>query len=171
MEGRFMFKRTKIADERIVNTKNKIYRECYNLVMFISLGSIIVKMILGMRAMENFALELILLIGVSSYYTIRAVKLGVFSEEAELLEANRKVKIGVRTAIAGVAFGIVLGVIFGINSAMNYANSTSQGVYYFFLTFFISVMMYATVFFVIVLIPYLIAKKKSEQVNSKMLDE
>lgn len=166
-----MFKQAKIVDERIVNTKNKIYRECYNLAMFISLGSIVVKMVLGMRAMENFTLELILLIGVSGYYTIRAVKLGVFSEEAELLEANQKVKFDVRTAIVSVAFGIILGVIFGVNSAMSYADSTSQGVYYFLLTFFTTIMMYAPVFFLIVFVPYFIAKKKSEQVNRKMLDE
>ena len=71
----------------------------------------------------------------------------------------------------GAAIGIVLGIIFGFNSALNYADGTVQAIYYFVLTFATTVMMYTPFLFIILCVPYIVAKKKSELVNKKMLEE
>ena len=61
--------------------------------------------------------------------------------------------------------------MFGLNSALNYADNTTQAVTYFVLVFIVTILMYAPVLFLIIYVPHLLAKKKSEQVNRQMLEQ
>lgn len=170
-----MFKRQTIQDERIINLRNKIYGEIYVLVLVICSGSILLKVISGRRGFEHLGTEIIILIGGALYYLVRSANLGIFSEEV-MYAKGREVKdpdshMAIQGIGIGAIIGIVLGIIFGLNSALNYADGTGQAIYYFFLTFAATVMMYTPFLFIILFVPYIVAKKKSERVNEKMLEE
>lgn len=168
-----MFKRKAITDERIVNAQNKIYRELYSIIMVICAISMVVKSVFGMR--EHTYTEIAILITGGIYYLVRSARMGIYSEEAELKTKNSKWNADTHSLIysagLGIIIGIILGVIFGLNSALNYADDTTQAVTYFFLVFAVTIMMYAPVLFFVVFVPHILAKKKSEQVNRRLLEE
>ena len=168
-----MFKRKAITDERIVNAQNKIYRELYSIIMVICIISIVVKSAVGTR--EHTFVEIAILSTGVVYYLIRAARMGIYSEEAELKSKNSKWNADKQSLLysggLGIFIGIVLGVILGLNSALNYADDTAQAVTYFFLVFAVTIMMYAPFLFFVVFVPHMLAKKKSEQVNRRMLEE
>lgn len=82
---------------------------------------------------------------------------------------NPDSRIAIKGIGIGAVIGIVLGLVFGINSALNYAEGMGQSIYYFFLTFATTVMMYTPFLFIVLFVPYILAKKKSERVNKKCL--
>ena len=170
-----MFKRQTIQDERITNLQNKIYGEIYVFVLVICIGSMELKVISGRGGFEHLGTEMIILLGGALYYLVRSANLGIFSEEVMYAKGREVKDPDSRMAIQGIgigaAIGIVLGIIFGLNSALTYADGTGQAIYYFFLTFATTVMMYAPFLFIILFVPYIVAKKKSERVNKKMLEE
>ena len=93
------------------------------------------------------------------------VLLDVFSSTSEQWGKNGVICIGdaVHTMTPTGAFGL--------NSALNYADSTAEAVKFFFLVFAVTVMMYAPVIFLVMYVPHMVAKKKSEQVNERMLEQ
>lgn len=170
-----MFKRRMIQDERITNLQNKIYREIYVFVLVICSGSMVLKVISGRGGFENLGTEMIILIGGALYYLVRSANLGIFSEEVRYAK-GRELKdpdsrMAIKGIVIGAAIGVVLGIVLGLNSALNYADGTRQAIYYFFLTFATTVMMYTPFLFIVLFVPYILAKKKSERVNEKMLEE
>ncbi|MCP1144434.1 DUF6773 family protein [Lysinibacillus endophyticus] len=170
-----MFKRQMIQDERITNLQNKIYREIYIIVLMICSGSMVLKVISGKGGFENLGTEMIIFFVGALYYLVRSANLGIFSEEIMYAKGKEVKNPDSRIAIKGIGIGavigIVLGLVFGINSALNYAEGMGQSIYYFFLTFATTVMMYTPFLFIVLFVPYILAKKKSERVNKKMLEE
>lgn len=166
-----MFSQKKISDERIVNLQNKIYREIFILITIICIASIGIKFLTIGTEFNNIATEFFILILSGVYYQYRSVKTGLFSDEVEISNANHKFKYSTRTLIFVVIIGILFGLIFGLNSAINYANTTSQAIYYFFLVFFGSLVFYIPVLLLVLFIPYVILKIQSDKINRKMLQE
>lgn len=161
----------KVADERVYNMQNKIYREIYILTIIIVVVSIGVKFYRFGVGMESVATEMIILIGVSLYYGFRSSQLGVFSDEVELHDANSKFSYSTKQLITGIGMGLIIALFMGINSAYRYADTSSQAFNYFFLVFIVSLIIYVPFYLLILFTAYKSALNKSQKVNSKMLEE
>lgn len=161
----------KVDDERVLNIQNKIYKEIYFVVMGILLISIAVKYIMIELSLQIVLTELIIIIVASIYYTSRSAFLGIYSDEVELHDNRTKMKLSNKNIIGGIALGIVIGIIFATNSAVNYADSPQQAMYFFILVFITSLLIYAPLFSGLSSIIYFAAKKKSDQIVKKELDD
>ncbi|NEU32140.1 hypothetical protein GN156_15405 [bacterium LRH843] len=161
----------KLIDERVLNTQNKIYKEIYIIIMVLLLISIAIKFITIEMSLQVVLTEWIIIIVTSIYYIGRAAFLGIYSDEVELHDNESKVKLSNKNIIGGISLGFVLAIIFATNSAVSYADSPQQAIYYFILVFFISLLIYAPLFVGFSTITYFVAKKKSEQIIKKDLEE
>ncbi|MER2108275.1 MAG: DUF6773 family protein [Solibacillus sp.] len=166
-----MIWRKQVADERVRNAQNKIYREVYNVITLICCISIAVKFITIGVSFEVILTEFIILIGGSSYYAFRSTQLGLFSDEVEMHDATSKIPYRKKTILYGIIFGLVIALFMGINSAVNYADSTQQGIYYFASVFIFSIIIYAPFFAAFLFTGYYTSKKKSDKVNEKNLED
>lgn len=166
-----LFKQKKFSDERIVHMQNKIYREIYMIITIICFASIGIKFLTVGRELNFIITELIILLLSGFYYQYRSVKLGIFSDEVEISNANSKFPYSTRTIAGSAVLGVLIGIAFGLNSAFNYANSTSQAISYFFSVFFISIMIYVPVLLFLFIVPHNLSKRQSDKVNRKMLEE
>lgn len=166
-----MISQKKILDERIINMQNKIYREVFIFITIICFASIAVKFLTIGREFNLIVTEFLILILSGVYYQYRSVKTGLFSDEVEISNANHKFKYSTRTLMIVAMIGILIGLMFGLNSAINYADTTSQAIYYFFLVFFGSLVFYIPVLLLVLFVPYVILKIQSDKINKKMLQE
>ncbi|ADC51526.1 hypothetical protein BpOF4_17425 [Alkalihalophilus pseudofirmus OF4] len=161
----------KPVDERITTIQNKIYREIYYLVMLITLASVIFKFITIGTSLNVVLTEVLILLGASTYYLIRSASLGIYSEEVEIHDSNSKVTRNKKNFYWGLALGLVLALIFATNSAINFADTSQQAIYNFILVFIVSLFIYAPFFIAFSVVTHNAAKKRSDQVNQKLLDE
>ncbi|MER1986255.1 MAG: DUF6773 family protein [Solibacillus sp.] len=166
-----MIWRKQVVDERVRNAQNKIYREVYNVITLICCISIAVKFITIGVSFEVILTEFIILIGGSSYYGFRSTQLGLFSDEVEMHDATSKIPYRKKTILYGIIFGLVIALFMGINSAVNYADSTQQGIYYFFLVSLVSLFIYVPFLTAFLYVSYYTTKKKSDKVNEKNLED
>ena len=165
------FKKSVTQDERVFNIKNKIYAEIYMLVIVICGISALVKHYVYDLNIEHMFTEFIILIAGAIYYMFRSVMLGVFSAEVELHDRKSKRSMHQKNLIYSIAFGIGIALFMGINSAVRYAEGPGQSMEYFFITAFASLMFYLPFFVIILVVGNGIAKRKSDKVMSKMLDD
>ena len=101
------FKKSTAEDERIVNLKNKLYKEVYTLIMIICSISVIIKSFALPRT-ESVWLEMLIILGGSLYFGIRSVALGIYSDEVEVHDQRSKISFSMRTAIWGLVIGFAL---------------------------------------------------------------
>ncbi|GAB6929079.1 hypothetical protein JCM10914A_30620 [Paenibacillus sp. JCM 10914] len=140
------FKKHSAEDERIVNLKNKIYKEVYILIMIICSISVIIKSF-ALHPTESVWLELLIMLSGSIYFGIRSVALGIYSDEVEVHDQRNKMSFSKRTALWGLAIGIILALYFGIRSAVLFGNdNSSTEIKYFFMVFFVSLILYIPLF-------------------------
>ncbi|WP_096155636.1 MULTISPECIES: DUF6773 family protein [Bacillus] len=165
----FFNKNAVLKDERIVALQNRIYREIYYLVIGIIFVSLAYKLFVGTFDLQNIALELILLLTVGAYYTLRSMQLGVFSAEVELHDQQSKVPMKWKTVLTGVVLGIGIALFFGINSAIRFAETTAEAYNFFFLVFFVSLIIYLPFFLIFFGGSFLMALKGSEKAMEKEL--
>ncbi|MFB5283125.1 DUF6773 family protein [Peribacillus sp. Hz7] len=157
-----LFKRTKkTTDERIENVRNKIYKEMYHVIMAICLVSFVVKMYKYGAGIEEVVLELVILIGGGVYFLARSIFLGVFWDEVEMHDRTSKTSMSMKTIFSSVGLAFIIAVVMGINSAVSYADSSSQGLWYFTLVSFVSVIIYLPILLFLFGGIYLLAKKVS----------
>ncbi|RID82198.1 hypothetical protein D1953_18775 [Peribacillus asahii] len=157
-----LFKRTKkTTDERIENVGNKIYREMYHVIMAICLISFVVKMYKYGAGIEEVVLELVILIGGGVYFLARSIFLGVFWDEVEMHDRTSKTSMSMKTIFSSIGLAFIIAVVMGINSAVSYADSSSQGLWYFTLVSFVSVIIYLPILLLLFGGIYLLAKKVS----------
>ncbi|USK68639.1 DUF6773 family protein [Peribacillus asahii] len=157
-----IFKRTKkTTDERIENVRNKIYKEMYHVIMAICLVSVVVKMYNYGVGIEAVVLELVILIVGGVYFLARSIFLGVFWDEVEMHDRTSKTSMSRKTIFSSVGLAFIIAVMMGINSAVSYADSSSQGLWYFTLVSFVSVMIYLPILLLLFGGIYLLAKKVS----------
>lgn len=166
-----MFWKSKHLDERVKNQQNKIYKEIFFFVLLICLISILIKFITEGVSSQNVLTERLILIFSAVYYCGRAAYLGIFTDEVEIHDSASKFKLSTKFIILGVTIGMVIAIIMGVNSAFNYAESTSQAIYFFFMVFFISLFMYSSFIAGILILFYGLAKKKSDRVIQRMLED
>ncbi|WP_163582480.1 DUF6773 family protein [Gracilibacillus saliphilus] len=163
--------KNKIQDERVVHEQNKIYREIYLLIFAICFVSVIYKFFIYGFEMEHVATEMVIFLAAGIYYSVRASQKGLFSAEVEMHDSKSKWSYQTKTIVIGVATGIALGLFFGINSAVNYAETPLERVYYFFLTFGASMMFYIPILVLVLVISYTTAKHRSDKVIDKQLED
>lgn len=140
------FKKNSVEDERIVNLKNKLYKEVYTLIMIICSISVIIKSFALPRT-EPVWLEMLIMLGGSLYFGIRSVALGIYSDEVEVHDQRSKISFSMRTAIWGLVIGVALALFFGIRSAVLFGNDNSATeLKYFFSVFLVSLIIYIPLF-------------------------
>jgi len=164
-------KQKKQVDERVKNLQNKIYKEVYVLIMIVCSISILIKFIKMGVSLDNVLTEWLIIFVSSAYYYVRTAYLGILTDEIEVHDSNSKVKLSTKNIIYGMAVGLLFAIIFGLNSAFNYADSTKQAIEYFFVVFLVSLIIYVPLFAGFLGLSYMAAKKKSDQVVQKNLED
>ncbi|WP_026571774.1 MULTISPECIES: DUF6773 family protein [Sediminibacillus] len=166
-----LFNRNRLKDERIINLQNKIYREIYIFVIAICVLSLVIKYVTSDDDLQNVWLELVILLGSSIYYMIRSTGMGVFSAEVEMHDQTNKRPMSVKTILIGALFGAGLAIFLGIHSAVSYADTTTQSVYYFLLTSVVSFIIYIPFLMIVNGLAYWGAKKRSDKAVAKELED
>ncbi|WP_251036162.1 DUF6773 family protein [Paenibacillus sp. ISL-20] len=159
------FKKNSVEDERIVNLKNKLYKEVYTLIMIICSISVIIKSFALSRT-EPVWLEMLIILGGSLYFGIRSVAMGIYSDEVEVHDQRSKIPFRMRTAIWGLIIGVALALYFGIRSAILFGNdSSATEIKYFFIVFFVSLIIYIPLFVIVNSVIHYGANKVSQKMS------
>ncbi|MGG4267797.1 DUF6773 family protein [Peribacillus simplex] len=167
-----VFKRTKkITDERVENVRNKIYKEMYHIILAICLVSALIKLYKYGAGSGELYLEFVILVAGGMYYLARSIFLGVFWDEVEMHDRTSKTPMSRKTILGSVTLALFIAIFMGVNSAVSYADGTSQGVWYFVSVSFVSVMIYLPILLLFFGGIYLLAKKigmKNSEENKKL---
>lgn len=159
--------RRKVEDERIVNMKNKIYKEAYLLIVSICTLSVIVKSF-TLSDWTSSLPEIAIISAGSLYAGIRSVLLGIYSDEVEIHDSSRKIKFNTRIMLWGIGSGIFLALFFGIRSAILFGDgSLTTGLRYFFLVSLISLLIYIPLFAGVLVLFHQLANKASQKISRK----
>lgn len=154
-----IFKRTKkITDERIETVRNQIYKEIYYVVMVICFVSVLVKHYKYGAGMEMIYTEFFIMLVGGLYYIARSSFLGVLWDEIEMHDRTSKTPMSTKTVVTCIGLAIGISIIMGVNSAVSYADSSSQGLEYFAVTSLASVIFYLPILLLIYGGIYLLAK-------------
>ncbi|WP_347551317.1 DUF6773 family protein [Pseudalkalibacillus hwajinpoensis] len=166
----FGFKK-KHKDERVTNLQNMIYRELYVLIVIICALSVVYKQFLVEGPAQHLWTEIIILIVSSGYYLVRSSMLGIFSDEVEMHDRSSKISFNMRNFLISLLVGVGLALTLAIVNSQKYAEGPQETTYFFFVILFGCLMIYIPVLFGIMVLPYAIAKYKSDKVNERELEE
>ncbi|MGW6381915.1 DUF6773 family protein [Peribacillus butanolivorans] len=161
----------KITDERIENVRNKIYKEMYHVIMAICLVSALFKLYKYGAGSGELYLEFVILVAGGLYYLARSIFLGVFWDEVEMHDRTSKTPMSRKTILGSVIFALIIAIFMGVNSAVSYADGSSQGLWYFVMVWCVSVMIYLPILLLFFGGIYLLAKKigmKNSEDNKKL---
>lgn len=161
----------KTVDERIVNTRNKLYKETYILVNILFGVSVIVKSLYYEQNIRMMIPEIIIFVIASLYYGTRSILLGLYSDEVEIHDQRSKLPMSTKNVIWGLGIGLALALIFGIRSAVIYGNGGLQSVWTFFIVFIASIMIYIPFLSVAMLATHYFANQASKKAAKKDLIE
>lgn len=158
--------RSKPADERIDQLKNKIYKEAYVLVVAISYVSALVKMIvLEAKGIAPIASELAILLLSSIYFLARSTKMGLYADEVEVHDRSSKWPMSAKNVLIGCLIGLTIAVFFGARSAVIYADGFLQAIGNFLLVGLISLLIYLPLFAGVMLLLHATAHKISKRAS------
>jgi hypothetical protein len=160
----------KTVDERIENTKNKIYKEIYIFIMVICFMSIGVKYYLYGTTTKQVITELLVIFLPALYYGIRTVWLGIYIDEIEVHDRTSKLPLSAKNMIIGLVAGVAMAIFFGIRSSILYGNSSNR-LWYFIIVFIVSIMMYCPFLIAFIAIGDSAARKASKKITQKHEDE
>jgi hypothetical protein len=146
-------------DERLENVRNKIYKEIYRIIMAICLVSLIFKILILDTRTEGIVLELLILFVSGVYYLARSIFLGLYWDEVELHDRKGGIPMSNKTIFMSGGLSLLIAVFMGINSAVSYADSSSQGLWYFVLVLLVSIMIYLPILLLLFGGTYYLAKK------------
>ncbi len=146
-------------DERVENVRNKIYKEIFRIISIICLVSLFLKIFIFDVGTVGVMLELLILFVSGFYYLARSIFLGLYWDEVELHDRNSKIPMSNKTIFSSIGGSLVIAILMGINSAVSYADSTSQGLWYFILVLLVSIMIYLPILFLLFGGIYFLAKK------------
>ncbi len=149
----------KRVDERLENSRNKIYKEIYGIITVICLVSLGIKNFILEAGMEEVVLELLILFVSGVYFLARSIFLGLYWDEVELHDRQSKIPKSSKTIYVSAGFALVIAIFMGINSAVSYADSSAQGLWYFVSVSLVSIMIYLPVLLILSGGIYLLAKK------------
>jgi len=160
----------KPMDERVENTKNKLYKELYILIMIICFISIGVKDYLYGIDPKHVVTELLVIFLSVLYYGIRTVWLGIYVDEIEVHDRTSKLPLSTKNIIIGLVFGVIIAIFWGIRSSILYGNSGNR-LWYFIIVFLASIMMYCPFLIAFIAIGDSAARKASKKITQKHEDE
>lgn len=163
------FKKNKMEDEWLVQTRNKIFAEIYVIIVLIAAVSLIVKYFFLQTGFISIVTEFIILLVISIYYGIRSVYLGVYAAEMEMKERKGKIFSRKRSIMIAIFIGVGIAIVFGLNSAIQYADGFPQNITYFFITFLASIMIYMPLSFLFIVIGDEMVRRKSKKIAEEML--
>ncbi|WP_444684544.1 DUF6773 family protein [Alkalicoccus luteus] len=133
---------TRQKDERVVGLENKVYRELMYIVYALLLASLIYNYV-QFGAQEAFlSIEVALLLLLSLYSGIRYQMMGLYTDKAEEYLVKKKKKYSTFYFVAGGLLGLGFSFSFAFNSAINYAETTTQSITYFATVFFVCAIIY-----------------------------
>jgi uncharacterized membrane protein len=161
----------KQKDERLTNLQNKIYREMYILVVVICGLSVLYKQFLVEGETQHLWTEIIIFSVSSLYYLIRSTMLGIFSDEVEMHDRSSKMSFSKRNFLISLFLGVGFSLFLAIRNSLKYADSTQEAFSFFFVILFACLMIYIPVLFGIMVLPYAVAKYKSDKINERELEE
>lgn len=162
------FKNRKInLDERIEETKNKIYKEACFIAVAICFISIIIKFFLYGSNFHNIVTELIIILATSIYTIIKQAYLGIYSDDEEIYDKNHKIPMSTMNVIIGAVLGIAISVFWGMRSAIVYGNESNR-IKYFIITFVASFGIYGCFFMLLMVGSHATAKSISKKQAKKM---
>ncbi|PAF32078.1 DUF6773 family protein [Paenibacillus sp. 7516] len=160
------FKKKGNQDERIVNLKNKVYKEAYIVIMYLCGISILVKSFFQWETYSTLT-ELIVILAGSIYFGVRSVMLGIYSDEVEVHDQTSKMSYSQRNVITGLIIGISMALFLGIRSSVLFADTAHEKWWYFFLVFIFSLLLYIPLFAGFNVIVHHFANKASQKAASK----
>lgn len=160
----------KTVDERIENTKNRIYKEIYIFIIAICFVSIGVKYYLYGTTTNQVTTELLVIFLPALYYGIRSVWLGIYMDEIEVHDRTSKLPLSTKNIIIGLVFGVAIAIFFGIRSSILYANSSNR-LWYFIIVFLASIMIYCPFLIAFIAIGDSAARRASKKITQKHEDE
>ncbi|UPK45584.1 DUF6773 family protein [Paenibacillus pabuli] len=160
------FKKNGNQDERIVNMKNKVYKEAYTLIMCICGISILIKSFLNWETYSMLT-EVIVLLAGSIYFGVRSVMLGIYSDEVEVHDQTSKISYSLRNIITGLIIGISMALFLGIRSSVLFAETAHEKWWFFFLVFIFSLLLYIPLFAGFNVIVHHFANKASQKAARK----
>ncbi len=161
----------KTVDERIVNTRNTLYKESYFIVVLLCFISILAKNLYYGQNISMITTELVLLIVTSLYLGIRSILLGLYSDEIEVHDRKSKIPMSMKNVIWGISFGVILAIWFGIKSSTSYADGGIQSIWYFILVFSVSLMIYIPFFLLVIVSTHYFASKASNKATHEDQEE
>ncbi|WP_252313948.1 DUF6773 family protein [Sinobaca sp. H24] len=151
----------KTTDEWIEQTKNKIYKELYVLVVVVCAFSIFYNAFVNPEPSTIPVVELIILAGTGIYYMIRGWVLGIFSAEKEIHDRNSRLPMTAKQFIYAAAGGVLISVYFGVRSAVVYGEGMTQSIYYFFISSAGSLLIYMPAMLLVAFISAVFTSSKS----------
>lgn len=149
----------KRIDERLENSRNKIYKEIYLIISVICAVSLVIKTYILETGVEGIVLELLILLVSGVYFLARSIFMGLYWDEVELHDRKSKVPMSRKGLYMSGGFALVIAIFMGINSAVSYADSGTQGLWYFVLVSFVSIMIYLPILLILSGGVYVLAKK------------
>ena len=161
----------KQKDERLTTLQNKIYREMYILIVVICALSVLYKQFLVEDGTQHLWTEIILFSASSGYYLIRSTMLGIFSDEVELHDRSSKMSFSKRNFVISLFLGVGFSLFLAIRNSLKYGDGTEETVYFFLTILFFCLLIYIPVLFCIMVLPYAVAKYKSDKINEQELEE
>ncbi|WP_371018503.1 DUF6773 family protein [Pseudalkalibacillus sp. JSM 102089] len=161
----------KQKDERLTTLQNKIYREMYILIVVICALSVLYKQFLVEGGIQHVWTEIIIFSVSSGYYLIRSAMLGIFSDEVEMHDRSSKVSFSKRNFLISLLLGVGFSLFLAIRNSLMYGEGTQETVYFFLSILLGCLMIYIPVLFVIMVVPYAVAKYKSDKINEQELEE
>jgi len=167
---KLFLKKSKIPDERIAHTKNKIYNEAYYLMVLLCL-------VFSSINYQIYRYNMILFSGIiivtipSLYIYIKSIIIGLYSDEVEVHDRNNKMSISYKSMILGIIFGLFMSLFFGVRSSLLYAHNMKQHIVYFIIVFLACLAMYVPFFLTLIMTPHFIGQFISKKINSKNKDD
>ncbi len=155
----------KIQDEREIVQRRKVNSEAYGILMIILFVSVLVQQFLLKAPFEQYAVEVICLLGMAIYMTIRYITLGLnVYGHGEGKESN------LLPLVISITTGIIVTAINGVLNYMEYANHYTGNFGYFVATLIVTFI--SATFFTFIILSYLTYLNRKKQYKiQQQLDE
>ncbi|WP_270181182.1 DUF6773 family protein [Alkalihalobacillus sp. CinArs1] len=163
--------RRKVLDERVTALQDGIFRELYAIVVGLCGLSIFYEQFFGDISLGKVWLELVIIIGGGAYYLLRSSMLGIFTDEVEMHDRSSKWKMNTKNMVISVLVGLGISLTFATINSQRFGETRSETIEFFFVIFFVSMMIYIPFMFAILVLPYAMAKYRSDNVNEEELED
>ncbi|WP_377890281.1 DUF6773 family protein [Alkalihalobacillus sp. R86527] len=163
--------KNKQFDERVTTIQNKIYRELYLIIVIICGLSVVYKVSFEGSTGGSIMTEILILIISGIFYLIRSSMLGIFTDEVDMYERKSKWKVNTRNLVLSLLAGLAISLTFAFVNSQKYADTREETIYFFLSIFAGSMMIYLPFLIGVFVLPYALAKYKSDRVNERELED